>query len=158
MQKLVAGVDFNSRVAKGKTPRTWIDVVFVRGNELPHWTRFSCSYTDHVKAAHAVAAGVAPILSQIDVLAIERPWSANRGVTATLMRMQGVIIGQAKPEVEVLEVHPQKWKAATVGRSNATKEEVTAWVYTTQPEASAYEWDENACDAYCIALWGQQEV
>ena len=47
------------------------------------------------------------------------------------------------------------WKAATVGKGNATKDEIQAWLDEHYPELfEAANGDENAVDAMCIGLYG----
>lgn len=54
------------------------------------------------------------------------------------------------------EVEATAWKKEVVGRGNAGKEEVAAWVVSSFGLAPPP--PQDACDAICIALWGARHA
>lgn len=85
-----------------------------------------------------------------DVLAVGVEGIAYYGHNAVDMaRVQGVIVAQLPLELRVLAIAPTDWKRRTVGRGNATKDDVREWA-TVQSRCSS--WPQDAYDAFAIAV------
>lgn len=94
--------------------------------------------------------------SGVTTIAIERPWSRQLKSIAVLMRIQGAILATLPPTgITVMELHPQTWKKETIGRSNASKDQVAEWARAELATGSVTppddRWPQDAYDAYCIA-------
>ena len=86
--------------------------------------------------------------------AIEQPFSRSFKSTAALLRVQGAVIACLPREMPLVPLPAVQWKQETVGRSNADKDAVRAWVLERWPDApSSY----DACDAYAIA-WAVRKL
>lgn len=66
----------------------------------------------------------------------------------------GGVIAQAPGQVHLLE--QAEWKRAVVGRGNASKADVAAWLAGAHPALSeAADGDQDVADAFCLSLYGQ---
>jgi hypothetical protein len=86
-------------------------------------------------------------------IGIEETFSNRVGTAVTLARVQGAILAVLPREMLVLPLPanykaPHGWKALTVGKTNASKDEVRAWALAQgMPPGLA----QDFYDAYCIA-------
>jgi hypothetical protein len=97
----------------------------------------------------------------IHLVGIEKPYAQGRGTAYTYGLITGAILSAIPRGIPVLDMPPNGrlfgWKALSVGRTNATKEEVRAWGLNElgwwRPErpSGGTDWPQDAFDAYCIA-------
>jgi len=81
-------------------------------------------------------------------IALERPMGASRIGVAQQMRVQGAILACLPREPLVTELAPPTWKLHSVGKGNASKDEVAAWAFERWQTAGV---PQDAYDAFCIA-------
>lgn len=90
---------------------------------------------------------------------VEAPIGAAR-LNIQVMLVQSLINGAVlsalqKWNIPTEHVAPASWKKTTVGKGNADKKAVAAWVLETNPEFhSAVGGDQDLLDAYCINRHG----
>ncbi len=98
------------------------------------------------------------IIAEPEVLVfIEEPLIGNnRKYSMNVAMTYGAVLSElALLSVQVFSVNVQKWKAGTVGKGNATKDEVKnyiAVVNSSYPALCGY--DQDRIDAACIGLFG----
>lgn len=94
-----------------------------------------------------------------DIIFVEQPVVAGaRNIQSTLRIAETVGMIYSLP-ARVYGVAISTWKKATVGKGNATKENVEEWLDSTHPTYSALcGGDQDLRDAAAICLYGQQAV
>lgn len=97
------------------------------------------------------------IISEEDSAFVEEPplaGSRNIRTALQLSQLMGAVMACAPGHT--YEVPVSSWKKATVGRGNASKEEVAKWLSQEHPQYyQRCSGDQNLVDATCIALYGQ---
>ncbi len=84
---------------------------------------------------------------------IEEPWTKQLNSLVALIRVQGAILSCLPRDLLVIPFPPNRrapegWKALTVGKTNASKDEIRVWAINTGcPEGL----EEDTYDAYAIA-------
>ncbi len=144
---LVGGIDFSSNC---------VDVVLLdEDRETSVWERFTLGtrpLTAFVRARQ-VREVLPPRGRWVDrgvvMFAIERPMGAAIRATAVLMRVQGAVLACLPPQLPVLELPPEEWKRETVGRGNASKDDVAVWA--REHAGAPNGWPQDALDALAIA-------
>lgn len=101
-----------------------------------------------------------PVPSKI---AVESPVVAGSRNLRTALDMAmtagAVVAGARRAGAEVHLVPPALWKKTVVGKGNATKEEVAAFVRSADSRfAAAAEGDQDLVDAFCISRWCQAQA
>lgn len=81
--------------------------------------------------------------------------SRNIGTFGALNQVLGALLGR----IGGTPVNVMQWKQAVVGKGNASKDEVRAWLEVHNHQA----WflsagDQNSVDAACIALYGEMLI
>jgi Holliday junction resolvasome RuvABC endonuclease subunit len=80
--------------------------------------------------------------------------SKNYQTAIDIAQISGVILSC---RVRTYLVPPPAWKKTVLGKGNATKEEVAAWLKEVKPEYFRLcDGDQDLIDACCIALYGEQ--
>jgi hypothetical protein len=103
----------------------------------------------------------------IHLVGIEKPYAQGRGTAYTYGLITGAILSAIPRGIPVLDMPPNDrlfgWKALSVGRTNATKDEVRYWATrelrglpADEPPSEFLDaldgtWPQDAFDAYCIA-------
>lgn len=142
----VAGIDLSTHA---------VDIVTVplEGTEPPVWRRFELKGEDSFSRARTVRDAMcnrtSPFWDDILAVGIEDP--AGHHGTNHIYRIQGAVLQCLPSHVLVQQWRPAAWKKAVKLKGNANKAEVMTEVLVLEPDA-AYDWDNNACDAYMIAL------
>jgi len=117
------------------------------------WELYNC-----VEDLHLV-----PIWPAVSYFFIEEPL-VGRGVRSSLQlaQMAGALIyslGQRNLGAFTELVPVSRWKGRTVGKGNASKEDVKDWLKSTHPGYAAACGDsQDLIDATCIALYGAEIV
>jgi Holliday junction resolvasome RuvABC endonuclease subunit len=97
------------------------------------------------------------VLKGVDTLWIERPIMGGSGSPLAAIRIAvtaGLVAAASTARLEF--VFPVVWKAAVVGKGNADKSAVAAWLAEHHPTlAKTCGGDQDLVDAACIALYGQ---
>ena len=143
----VAGIDYSSRA---------VDIVLLdETTDAAEWHRFPLEGQDAFERARNVAAVVPGRAMSFwdDVMAvgIEDPRGYGSGA---LYRVQGVVLGCIPSSRLVYPWIPSAWRKTVGLKGNADKLESVrvAWERVPNPAHVLVHWDDNACDAYCIAL------
>jgi hypothetical protein len=144
---LIAGVDYSTRA---------VDVVLLdEETDAATWHRFALEGQDAFERARAVrlAMFTRPFdWDDIVAIGIEDPRGYNAGA---LYRIQGAILSSMPRHTLVHPLIPSQWRKTVGLPGNASKDDVSAWVYDhwLQPlNAAPMLLQQDACDAYCIAL------
>lgn len=83
-------------------------------------------------------------------IGIEEPMR-HRGGSQALMVIQGAILACLPPSLLVHPMMPNQWRKEVGLAGNATKFEVALFVRVCAGMEN-FEWPQDACDAYCLAL------
>lgn len=152
----IAGIDYSTRA---------VDVVLVpldRG--ASNWHRFPLAGQDAFDRTRTVA-NVVPGRASVfwdSVLAVGIEHPGGTFGTREMTRVQGAILACIPDRLLVEPWPPAKWRTAVGMAGNASKLDVLKWVM-----ANAFEhgWktdekllEQDACDAYCIALATRQAI
>lgn len=94
---------------------------------------------------------------------VEQPLLGRGGVRSTIKVSQAAAIpllaAVACGVDGVYEVNVQSWKKQVVGKGNASKDDVKAWLRVNHPERYAFTGgDQDLIDATCIYLYGESIV
>lgn len=94
---------------------------------------------------------------------IEQPLMGRGGARSTVVQAQAAsschLAAVRSGASGIYEVNVQSWKKAVVGRGNANKDDVRAWLRESHPEWFALcDGDQDRVDAACINLYGHQLV
>lgn len=95
------------------------------------------------------------IFEKDDIVFVEEPplaGSRNIRVFAALHQAYTTALLSA-PTAYPVEV--STWKKETVGKGNATKDDVSEWLQRVHPDYAALCGDQNHTDASCIAIYGR---
>lgn len=159
----VAGIDYSTRA---------VDVVLIpyEGSGAPSWHRFPLTGPDAFDRTRSVA-DVMPGRHSVfwdDVLAIGIEHPGGHHGTRDMLRVQGAILSCLPARLLVEPWPPAKWRTANGLKGNASKDIVSVYAafnrWNADPrfvpsrdpnvdyEAGIFEWPQDACDAYCIAL------
>lgn len=88
---------------------------------------------------------------------LEEPiyWRGGKS-TIPLAQISGAVIAAVENSGMKIEmVANSRWKLRVIGKGNAKKEEIMAWVIENHPEYMKYIGDDqDLCDAACIARYG----
>lgn len=98
-------------------------------------------------------------MDDVWLVGIEKPYAQGRGTAYSYGLVTGAILSCIPAGVCVVLVPPQEWKAQTVGKANASKDDVRAWALHNgdlasiggEPHWNGYGWPQDAFDAYCVA-------
>ena len=147
----VAGCDFSTNA---------VDVVFVDESDSALVQRF----TIHLEGADALertrelsrplAHNLALDLDDVIAFGIEEPAGQQTG---RLFRVQGAILARLPRNLLVNTWMPSEWRASVGLKGNCSKADVQLWAWQRLIDDNvtltpAWEWHQDACDAYCIAL------
>jgi len=103
-------------------------------------------------------------LCQSDVIVIEEPAGSSRLVAQQLARVQGIILANLpRIDGQVWGMVPPEWKKLTVGKGNASKNDVKRWVlkakgtpdFLLDQNIIEVGWEQDAYDAYALAIAGK---
>ena len=146
----VAGIDFSSHA---------IDVVLidVDGRQPPRWHRYPLTGQDAFDRARSVADAM-PGRSSVywdNVLAVGIEHPAGHHGTGPLLRVQGAVLAQIPARMLVKAWPPGSWRKAVGLAGNATKGAVA--LFAGNSKFPGYP-NQDACDAYCIALATRQAI
>ncbi len=105
-------------------------------------------------------------LEEGDYVFVEEPLVGRGGVKTAirLSSVRGIIHLCAElAQASVYPVNVQTWKKEIVGKGNASKSDVAAWVKENHPHMTGSlddlgKFKQDGIDAYCIALYGQGVV
>lgn len=111
----VALVDLGTGALEAVVPR--VDLAAGPGDAFARARRVSTLFP----AGHFRPGGA------IQAVALELPFSRQTSSLAPLMRVQGAILACIPRDFDVREIRPQVWKSLTVGKSNASKDDVIEW-------------------------------
>lgn len=146
---LVAGIDYSSNA---------IHVAMLdTDSDRAHWhvRRIDDATGDSFERARRVRDVMPARGSWLDsgvvLVGIESTYSQSFKATAALARVQGAILACLPPGIPVLPVTAQEWKRVTIGKSNASKEEVAAWASERWGALAPVGVPQDVWDAYCIA-------
>lgn len=115
------------------------------------------SFRAALRAASAMRGRVIyQFMSMADAAFVERPYSQGYRATASLMRMQGVVLASLPTAIEKQEITPQAWKRLVGLKTNATKDDVLVWAHDQFDPWLPADWSQDAIDALAIACAGQQ--
>jgi Holliday junction resolvasome RuvABC endonuclease subunit len=147
-----AGIDFSTRA---------IDVVLL-DDDTDHatWHRYPLdppAFNAALQVRHTVLLRRSWLEDQgVHSVWIELPWARQRKAVAPLMRLQGAILSRLPLDLIAGELAPQTWKKLTVGKANASKDDVRAWAVLEPGWTLPGHWTQDAIDAYAIAYAGRQ--
>ncbi len=92
------------------------------------------------------------------VAAVEEPYSQNRQTLATLSTIKGAVVAcLPTTRIHVVSLTAQQWKRATVGKSNASKDDVREWAAAEMLTPGTWDapcfagWPQDAFDSYALA-------
>jgi len=160
----VAGIDFSSHA---------IDVVLVDvdGRQPPRWHRYPLTGADAFDRTRSVGNSMPGRSSAYwdNVLAVGIEHPAGKFGTGPLMRLQGAVLAQIPARMLVKAWPPGAWRKAVGLPGNASKQDVqgyvhkrhrSGWIVSQGPTTSVSDllWEQDACDAYCIALATQHAI
>ena len=93
-------------------------------------------------------------------VAMEEPFSRSLREARAYGRLEGALLATLPPGLRVIRFHPTTWKKQTVGKGNATKADVAAWVKQTWPidTHALNALPQDALDSYAIAYAGRLEI
>lgn len=91
------------------------------------------------------------VWDDIWLVGVEKPYSQNKDSSWKYGLVVGQILSCVPRSVPVLDLPPTEWKRETVGKANASKDEVAEWVWHNSPEIGKDLWPQDAFDAYCLA-------
>lgn len=147
---MIAGIDYSTRA---------VDVVLLdEDTDAATWHRFELEGQDAFDRARSVReamrvpyAGLTDKWDAIIAIGIEDPRGYNAGA---LYRIQGAILACLPTSVLVHPLIPSQWRKTVGLPGNATKAAVQRYVidYLPDMDAARWDWPQDACDAYCIAL------
>ena len=98
----------------------------------------------------------------IDVIVIEEPAGSSRLVAQQLARVQGIILAHLpRIDGQVWGMVAPEWKKLVLGKGNASKADVQAWISRNWPlpwnaMSGELKRNQDAADAYCMALAGKK--
>lgn len=144
---MIAGIDFSTRA---------VDVVLLsEDSDAATWHRFELHGDGAFDRTRSVALSVPGAGHSFwdDVLAvgIEQP-RGNHGVVH-MARIQGAVLTRIPTDKLVHPINPSDWRKTVGLPGNCSKDEVRMWVTGLWDGAlDRYDWPQDACDAYCIAL------
>jgi hypothetical protein len=137
---VIAGIDYSTRA---------VDIVLLdEDTDAATWHRFELEGADAFDRARAVrmAMFTRPFdWDEVVAVGIEDPRGYNAG---SLYRVQGAILSSLPRHTLVHPLIPSSWRKTVGLPGNASKAEVMAWMMNSD----RYDWPQDACDAYCIAL------
>lgn len=142
---MIAGIDFSTHA---------VDIVKLdEETDAATWHRFELTGQDAFDRARSVRAAMPGGSFWDDVLAcgIEDPRGYNAG---SLYRVQGAILACLPSGLLVQPWIPSAWRAAVGLSGRASKDHVQEYVEEVlrTPMRTTWDWPQDACDAYCIAL------
>lgn len=93
-----------------------------------------------------------------EAIFIEEPVVAGaRNIRSTILIAETVGMVLAIPDVPIYLVEISTWKKLTVGKGNATKDDVSSWLSREHPDYAAIcEGDQDLIDAGAINVYGRQ--
>jgi hypothetical protein len=141
---MIAGIDYSTRA---------VDVVLLdEDSDAATWHRFPLEGADAFDRVRSVREsmrvpypGLTDKWDSVIAFGIEEPRGYNAGA---LYRIQGAILSCLPTRTLVHPIGPSEWRKTVGLPGNASKAEVMAWMMNSD----RYDWPQDACDAYCIAL------
>lgn len=100
------------------------------------------------------------IVSEGDLVYVESPIVAGaRNIQSTIKvaAAYGAVLAAINGQhAQAFEVPVSSWKLATVGKGNASKDDVSAWLHAQHPHVyTECAGDQDLMDAACVALFAQ---
>jgi hypothetical protein len=147
---VIAGIDYSTRA---------VDVVLLdEDTDAATWHRFELKGADafdRARDVHRAFNFTSEIWDEIIAIGIEEPQATGprRANIGALFRVQGAILANLPWNRLVQPLYPTQWRKTVGLPGNASKDEVKMWVTALWDNAlDRYDWPQDACDAYCIAL------
>lgn len=153
----VAGIDFSSEA---------IDVVLIpedegdwlSGGKSAVWHHFELAGNDAFDRTRVIGEAMPSRDSTWwdDVYAVGIEHPAGKYGTGAMMRVQGAVLSMIPGALMVKPWPPGSWRKAIGLKGNATKGEISSHVKfvpnSFSPVEDRWDWPQDACDAFCIAL------
>jgi Holliday junction resolvasome RuvABC endonuclease subunit len=151
---VILGIDLNSRS---------VAISYLHADGRFHgFQSFTTKYKDRAQILGALHDWMRYQVTSGDVVYVESPVLAGvRNIQSTIKvaaAYGSVLAAVDLRHAECVEVPVSSWKLATVGRGNASKDDVSKWLHAQHPDVhTECSGDQNLMDAHCIALYGYQD-